>query len=37
MKICGRWNDEIIGRIWEVLAEEFLDLHKSVSNVKLVE
>ena len=33
MKIRGCWNDKIIGRIWEVLAEEFIDLHKSISSV----
>jgi hypothetical protein len=24
-KMCGRWNDKMIGRIWEVLTEEFID------------
>jgi hypothetical protein len=37
MEICGLWNDKIIGRIWEVLTEQFLDLHKSISSVKIVE
>jgi len=37
LKICGRWNDKIIGRIWEMLTEEFIDLCKSISSVKVVE
>jgi hypothetical protein len=37
IKICGRWNDKIIGRILEVLTEEFIDLDKSISSVKVVE